>query len=138
MPFTLETAPPKILVETFADLLSNRLIFTPDYGPALDELIDNLPNDNVNAIASSIKTWCQARPEIWEILEDELGKRGSAESVPPPRHEDYKTLLKNRLSKPPLDRTNTENYRSTLSQNVSIHNHSGIRKLLELAVTVNT
>jgi hypothetical protein len=125
MPFTLETAPPEILVETFADLLSDRFVFTPDYGSALDELIYNLPNDNVNAIASSIKTWCQARPDIsdalenklrkrgaiassiktwfkarphiWEALEGELGQRGSAESVPSPRPEDYKTLLKNKL-----------------------------------------
>jgi hypothetical protein len=97
MPFTLETAPPEILVETFADLLSNRFVFTPDYGPALDELIYNLPSDDINAIASSIKTWCQARLEIWEALEDELSKTGPAEIVPPPRPEDYKTLLKNRL-----------------------------------------
>lgn len=125
MPFTLETAPPEILVETFADLLSDRFVFTPDYGSALDELIYNLPNDNVNAIASSIKTWCQARPDIsgalenelrkrgaiasssktWcqarpdisDALEDELSKRGSAESVPPPLPEDYKTLLKSKL-----------------------------------------
>ena len=97
MPFTLETAPPKILVETFADLLSDRFVFTPDYGPALDELIYNLPNDDVNAIASSLKTWCQARPEISKALEDELGKRGLAMSLPPSRLEDYKTLLKNKL-----------------------------------------
>jgi hypothetical protein len=97
MPFTLETAPPEILVETFANLLSNRFVFTPDYGPALDELIYNLPSDDVNAIASSIKTWCQARLEILQALEDELGKTELAEIVPPPRPEDYKTLLKNRL-----------------------------------------
>jgi hypothetical protein len=97
MPLTLETAPPEILVETFADLLSDRFLFTPDYGPALDELIYNLPNDNVNAIASSIKTWCQARPEVWEALENQLGKRRLTECVPPPRPEDYKSLLKNRL-----------------------------------------
>jgi hypothetical protein len=97
MPFTLETIPPEIFVETFADLLSDRFVFTPEYGPALDELIYNLPNDDVNAIALAIKTWCQARPEIWEALEEELGKRRSAESVPPPHPEDYKILLKNKL-----------------------------------------
>lgn len=97
MPFTLQTAPPEILVETFADLLSNRLVFTPDYGPALDELIYNLPNHDVNAIASSIKAWCKVRPEIWQALEHELSKRGSARLVAVTKlPEDYKTLLKNR------------------------------------------
>jgi hypothetical protein len=97
MPFTLQTAPPEILVEAFADLLSDRLVFTPDYGPALDELIYNLPNHDVKAIAFSIKAWCKVRPEIWQALENELSKRGAAKLVAvrkPP--EDYKTLLKNR------------------------------------------
>lgn len=97
MPFTLETAPPELLVETFADLLTNCFLFTPDYGPALDELIYNLPNDDVKAIASAIETWCQARPKIRAALEDELGKRGLAKSVSIGHLKDYKTLLKNRL-----------------------------------------
>jgi hypothetical protein len=99
MPLTLNTAPPEILVETFADLLSNRLVFTPDYGAALDELIYNLPDDDVYAIALSIKTWCQARPEIWKALEDELGKRGGKRSSTPipPQAEHYKTLLTHKL-----------------------------------------
>jgi hypothetical protein len=97
MPFTLHTVPPEVLVETFADLLSDRFVFTPDYSPALDELIYNLPDDDLNAIAHQIATWCQARPEIWEALEDELGKRGPAEFVPAAKPEDYKTLLKNKL-----------------------------------------
>lgn len=97
MLFTVETAPPEILVETFADLLSDRFVFTPEYGSALDVLIYNLPNDDVNAIASSIKAWCQARPEIWAVLEDKLGKRRSAEPVPPLRPTDYQAFLKNRL-----------------------------------------
>lgn len=97
MPFTLHTAPPEVFVETFADLLSNRLVFTPDYSSALDELIYNLPDDDVDAIAQQIATWCQARPEIWEALENELGKRGPAKFIPDAKPEDYKTLLKNRL-----------------------------------------
>ena len=99
MRFTLETAPSEVLVEAFADLLSNRSLFKPEYGPALDELIYNLPDDDLEAIASSIKTWCQARPEIREALENTLGERGPTASVfvSSPRHENYKTLLKNKL-----------------------------------------
>lgn len=97
MPFTLHPAPPEVFVETFADLLSNHFVFTPDYSSALDELIYNLPDDDVDAIAQQIATWCQARPEIWEALEYELSKRGQAKLICATQPKDYKTLLKNRL-----------------------------------------
>jgi hypothetical protein len=51
----------------------------------------------VNAIAQELINWCQQRPEILVTLEDELGSRGVAESIPAAKPEDYKTLLKNKI-----------------------------------------
>lgn len=108
MPFTLETTPPEILIEAFANLLSpDRCIFTPDYSWSLDELIYNLPDDDLQAIALSITIWCQDRPEIFEALEAELNINKKSPSkfvitasptLPSSFHfKDYQTLLKNKL-----------------------------------------
>lgn len=106
MLFTLETTPPEILVEAFADLLSpERFIFTPDDSESLDELIYNLPDDDIQAIALSITIWCRDRPNFFEILESELNKQSPSKfaitaklRLPSSYHpKNYKTLLKNKL-----------------------------------------
>jgi len=110
MPFTLETTPPEILVEAFADLLSDRFVFTAQYSRDLDELIYNLPDDDLKAIALSITNWCQQRPEIFEALEQKISNKSLVQFISttkPPllnsfhpedyRPQDYKTLLKNKL-----------------------------------------
>lgn len=95
MPLTPETAPPETFLAVFADLIDPFLLEADD-ASTLWELIPNLPDD-ANAIASSLKAWCQQRPEIFEALKDDLGSRGPNEEVPAAKSEDYKTLLKNKL-----------------------------------------
>jgi hypothetical protein len=95
MTFTPETAPPEVLIEAFAELLSDNFVFSPDYASALNELSDSLSND-ANAIAQQLKTWCQQRPEIIEALEDDLSQRGQSGSIPS-SDKQYKELLQNSI-----------------------------------------
>jgi hypothetical protein len=88
---------PGKVIKTFATLLkAEPYLFAEQDITSLWQLIPNLP-DNVNAIAQELISWCQQRPEIFETLEDELGSRGVAESIPVAKPEDYKTLLKNKM-----------------------------------------
>jgi hypothetical protein len=95
MTFTPETAPPEVLIEAFVELLSDKFVFSPNYASALHELSDSLP-DEPNEIASSLKTWCQQRPEIIEALEDDLNQRGQSGSIPSSGKQ-YQQLLQNSI-----------------------------------------
>ncbi|NEP01393.1 MAG: hypothetical protein F6K58_22600 [Symploca sp. SIO2E9] len=97
MSFTPETAPPEKLIEAFSKLLPpERFVFSQQDAPALYELIDNLP-DNDQAIARQLITWSQQQPKVFNALKSALNQRGPNESIPKPKPEDYKTLLKNKL-----------------------------------------
>lgn len=95
MTFTPETAPPEVLIEAFVELLSDNFVFSPDYASALNELSDSLSDDS-NAIAQQLKSWCQQRPEIIEVLEDDLNHRGQSGSIPSSGKQ-YKELLQNSI-----------------------------------------
>ncbi|MBW4502006.1 MAG: hypothetical protein KME57_21145 [Scytonema hyalinum WJT4-NPBG1] len=98
MSHILETAPSQILIEAFTDILEDPFLLEPNEASAVWDVINNLPDD-VNAIALTLKAWCQEQPEILEILKDKLSsrRRGPAEEVPAAKPEDYKTLLKNKM-----------------------------------------
>jgi hypothetical protein len=95
MTFTSETAPPEVLIEAFIELLSDNFVFSPDYASALNELSDSLSDDS-KVIAQQLKTWCKQRPEIIEVLEDDLNHRGQSGSIPASGKQ-YKNLLQNSI-----------------------------------------
>ena len=94
MPLVPETAPEKV-IEAFARLLKAEPYYFEKYVTDLSELIANFPDD-VSAIASSLKTWCKQRSEIFEALEDNLSHRGQSGSIPRSPKE-YKELLQNSI-----------------------------------------
>jgi hypothetical protein len=94
MPLIPETAPEKV-IEAFASLLKAEPYLFAEHITDLCELIANFPDD-VSAIASSLKTWCEQRSEIFEALEDNLSHRGQSGSIPRSPKE-YKGLLQNSI-----------------------------------------
>jgi hypothetical protein len=88
---------PENIVQTFAKIVkAEPFLFREEDVINLWRLISDFPDD-VSVIASSVISWCQERPEILEVLEDELSDRGVAENTPAAKPENYKTLLKNKL-----------------------------------------
>ena len=68
MSLTPETAPTEKLklIEAFIKLLEDPFVFEPNTTD-FSELVADLPDD-INELAEKIKTWCQARPQIYNDL----------------------------------------------------------------------
>jgi hypothetical protein len=79
MSLTPETAPPKKLIEVFTELLEDPFVFEPNTTD-FSELIADLPDD-INELAEKIKTWCQARPQIYNDLSAALSPSMGAEKT---------------------------------------------------------
>ncbi|NES19973.1 MAG: hypothetical protein F6K41_13815 [Symploca sp. SIO3E6] len=119
MSLTPETAPSHQVIEAFCELLSPaRYVFSQKDAPALYELIDNLPSEQ-EAIAEQLLNWCQQRRKVFNSLKSILSKRGPNESTPPPKPEDYKTHIKNKMREnypEPTQNTNTSQQQSNSNQ----------------------
>ncbi|NEQ84159.1 MAG: hypothetical protein F6K26_29470 [Moorea sp. SIO2I5] len=80
-------------------------IFLEESRVDLKEQIDTFPED-VASLLDTIYYWCTKYPDISQALSDKLDsmfdsppgqQKGPAESIPKPKPEDYKELLKNQM-----------------------------------------
>ncbi|NET62796.1 MAG: hypothetical protein F6K47_43915 [Symploca sp. SIO2E6] len=113
------TPTPEDRLEAFIALIREQpTIFSAENRFDLDQQLDTFPED-IESLSNAISNWCLEHPDIFMALREKLNimsdsthgnfrgdimldskpedDRGSAESNPKPKPEDYKKPIKNRI-----------------------------------------